>query len=179
MIALLLLVILTSATPRPAYDSPGASTSDAPRAVGVPSPGLAGAPHDVPQVGGVAPLATAGELSGAPLRGTATWYCGSGSPCTRGYQPGDLVAAIDRKDAPYRKGDRVVVSHRGRSVTVTIVDVCGCPGRRVIDLSAEAFSRLAPLGIGVIAVSIREAGQPALPATDTAPSTLTDRREHL
>jgi hypothetical protein len=108
-------------------------------------------------------------VSGAPLHGTATWYCGSGSPCTSGYQPGDLIAAIDRKDSPYRKGDRVRVTHDGRAVTVRIVDVCGCPGRRVIDLSAAAFARLAPLGRGVIPVTLEEAPTVRLPETSTAP----------
>jgi hypothetical protein len=107
--------------------------------------------------------------SGAPFHGTATWYCGSGSPCTSGYGPGDLIAAIDRKDSPYRKGDRVRVTHDGRSVTVRIVDVCGCPGRRVIDLSAAAFARLAPLGRGVIPVTLEAAPTVRLPETSTAP----------
>lgn len=105
------------------------------------------------------------------VSGTATWYCGNGSPCTAGYAPGQLVAAIDRKDSRWRKGDRVRVTSGSRSVVVTIVDVCGCPGRRVIDLSAAAFARLAPLGRGVIAVTLTDADEPrfTLPPTDALP----------
>jgi rare lipoprotein A (peptidoglycan hydrolase) len=109
----------------------------------------------------------------AVVGGTATWYCGTRASCTRGYGPRDMVAAIDRKDAPWRKGDRVRVEHGGRAVVVTIVDVCACRGARVIDLSAGAFARLAPLGRGVISVALSGVGQlPRLPATDmvTLPS---------
>lgn len=122
-----------------------------------------------------APVSTASSV-----RGVASWYCGSSSPCTKGYGPDDLVAAIDRKDTPWDKGDRVTVTSGGRSVTVTIVDTCLCVGRRVIDLTSSAFRRLAPLGVGLIPVVITEAGkapkptarptakpQPTLPPTDT------------
>lgn len=117
-------------------------------------------------------LALLGNPMASPVTGTATWYCGNGSPCTRGYDPGDMVAAIDRKDSAFRKGDVVLVTHGDRSVVVRIVDTCLCRGNRIIDLSAEAFSRLAPLGLGVIPVSIRE----NIPLPET--STVTDRREH-
>lgn len=86
------------------------------------------------------------------IHGKATWYC-----CTRGYGPSDMVAAIDRKDAPWRKGDRVRVTAGDRSVVVQIVDVCACKGRRVIDLSSGAFLRLAPLSRGVIRITLEAA----------------------
>ena len=103
---------------------------------------------------------------GASLRGTATWYCGNGSRCTRGYDPTDMVAAIDTGTG-FRRGDVVTVRHAGRAVTVRIVDVCGCAGARVIDLTTGAFRRLAPLSRGVIPVTLTSAI--ALPATDAAP----------
>ena len=102
-------------------------------------------------------------LGASLTTGTATWYCGSGSRCTRGYGPSDMVAAIDT-DTGYRKGDRVTVRHAGKAVTVRIVDVCGCAGARVIDLTSGAFRRLAPLSRGVIPVTL-SAGI-ALPPTD-------------
>jgi rare lipoprotein A (peptidoglycan hydrolase) len=166
MTALILALILALATPSSAPDvSPRQARS--------------GAPHDKRHDGdrtekpvsapvaasSMAPART-GMEGGAPLTGTASWYCGSGSPCTRGYDPGDLIAAIDRKDTPWDKGDRLTVTSGDRSVTVMVVDVCLCKGNRVIDLSAEAFSRLAPLGLGVIPVTITEATTPALPETD-------------
>lgn len=116
-------------------------------------------------------LAVALLIPAAPVEGTATWYCGprqrGTSYCTRGYGPNDMVAAIDRKDSSFRKGDRVVVRHGARSVVVTIVDVCACRGRRVIDLTSGAFRRLAPLGRGVIPVTLESADAIRLPATDT------------
>ena len=113
------------------------------------------------------------DLIGAVvLGGKATHYCLPGqrgtSYCTRGYGPDDMVAAIDRKDTPWRKGDRVLVTHGSRSVVVTIVDVCACRGARLIDLTSGAFRRLAPLHRGVIAVELTDAEPIRLPATDTA-----------
>lgn len=106
--------------------------------------------------------------------GTATFYCRPGEQgtanCTAGYGPDDLVAAIDPRDTPFEKGDRVTVTHGSRSITVRIIDVCRCAGSRVIDLTSGAFSRLAPLSRGVIEVSLTAADPlPDLPPTDTAP----------
>ena len=105
------------------------------------------------------------------LGGKATHYCLPGqrgtSYCTRGYGPEDMVAAIDRKDTPWRKGDQVLVTHGSRSVVVTIVDVCACKGARLIDLTSGAFRRLAPLSRGVIAVELMDASTIRPPATDT------------
>lgn len=108
---------------------------------------------------------------GTPLvGGQATWYCHDGSDgypasrCTRGTDPGDLVAAAG-SELPWGKGEHVVVSRGDRAVVVTIVDVCSCADSRVIDLSAAAFRRLGSLGEGVIEVEVT--GGPELPATDT------------
>lgn len=144
--------------------------------------GLRGAPH-----GSGDPLARAGKplpiaserrdeetAGGAPrYRGEATHYCLPGQRgtayCTRGYGPDDLVAAID-SDLGFRKGDVVLVRSllsTGGSVRVRIVDVCGCPGERLIDLTSGAFRRLAPLGLGVIPVTVELAGaERTLPPTD-------------
>lgn len=105
--------------------------------------------------------------------GQATWYCDSRATCTAGHGPGELIAAIDRKDSGFRKGDRVLVSHGSRTVVVRIVDVCACGGSRIIDLSKAAFARLADPSRGVIDVTIQAAGgsssgpRPTLPPTDT------------
>jgi hypothetical protein len=102
--------------------------------------------------------------AGVPLQGTATWYCGGGSPCTAGYDPLDSIAAIDPSTG-IRKGAVLRVTSGGRSVRVTVVDVCACGGRRIIDLSRLAFSRLADPSVGVIPVTIAPAG--VAPQTDT------------
>ena len=108
---------------------------------------------------------TATEVSG-----TASWYCGGGSACTRGYPEGTLAAAAG---PALRVGDwrgRIVkVCGNGRCVRVSLVDVCGCP-RRVIDLYRAAFSQLASPTRGVLHVSISWGGNAVLvPPTDTEP----------
>lgn len=109
--------------------------------------------------------------------GSATWLCDPPSypRCIRGYGPLDRVAAIDRKDSRFRKGDRVRVSYRGRSVVVTIRDVCKCRGARIIDLHSGPFRRLAPTSVGVLrGVTLEAVGsgaRPTLPPTDALPTT--------
>jgi rare lipoprotein A (peptidoglycan hydrolase) len=39
-------------------------------------------------------------------------------------------------------------------VSVKLIDWCGCPNGRVIDLYSDAFRRLAPLSSGTVKVSI-------------------------
>lgn len=142
--------------------------------VGLTGQGRTGAPSARPQpfAGAAGVQQDDGAPSASTYRGTATWYCGHGSRCPKGYGPDDLVAAIDRKDSSFRKGDRIEVRYscgKGclRAVVVTIVDVCGCGGVRLIDLTTGAFQRLAPLGLGVIPVTIAPAdAAPTLPPTD-------------
>jgi hypothetical protein len=106
------------------------------------------------------------DIGTAAIGGQATWYCGGGSPCTAGFGPSDLIAAID-PTLGIERGERLTVHYRGRSVVVLVVDVCACPGGRIIDLSRLAFSQLADPSLGVIPVAI-EFGGPGVtpPATD-------------
>jgi rare lipoprotein A (peptidoglycan hydrolase) len=91
-----------------------------------------------------------------------------------GYPAGGMYAAAGSE---LRVGDwrgrHVVVRHGGRSVRVQLIDWCACGGRRIIDLYGAAFKRLAPLGLGEIAVEVEWGGSsdpgPTLPPTDTAP----------
>ena len=54
------------------------------------------------------------------------------------------------------RGTRILVCSSGRCIRVTLNDVCWCPkGRRLVDLSDEAFRWLAQLGLGVIPVEVR------------------------
>jgi rare lipoprotein A (peptidoglycan hydrolase) len=135
-------------------------------------------PRAVPDTAGVgsAPETVdtlSGDITFAMIGGTATWYCGNGSPCTAGYGPADMVAAIDPSTG-IGKGARLIVHHGNRHVTVQVVDACQCKGSRVIDLTSGAFSRLAPLSRGVIDVAIEvvdrtpvAAGRMTLPPTST------------
>lgn len=181
-----LLVLLAAAAPRPAQTTGPASSRDVSAIAGASSAGPTGAPLGSTGLDGSSPSAPSAALDppatplavgGAPpariYRGTATWYCSDGrdgsppSLCTSGYGPSDLVAAIDRKDSEFRRGDLVVVRYGDRSVTVRIVDTCACVDARVIDLTIGAFQRLAPWGSGVIPVTLERAS--SLPETDGAP----------
>jgi hypothetical protein len=166
------LAVITA--PREAADP----TTEATRDVsglrdGASGPPLLGAPPATSDGGTTTALGGAPALEGgigtALVGGTATWYCSSTSPCTRGYGPSDMVAAID-PTLGIAKGDQVTVRHDGRAITVRIVDVCACAGERLIDLTSGAFAQLAPLSRGVIDVTI-ESGGPGvtLPPTDVAP----------
>jgi hypothetical protein len=81
-------------------------------------------------------------------RGTASYYDDG---------PG-LYAAVHS----YKWGDPrypVRVCYESRCVTVTVRDYCQCyvgtSDERIIDLSPQAFARLAPLGLGLIKVTVR------------------------
>ena len=104
------------------------------------------------------------------VTGKATWYddgpglYAAAGPVLREALGGD----------PAFRGERVTVTSGGRSVEVTLSDWCACGERggvpTLLDLSADAFARLAPLGRGVINVEI-ELGEPIpLPETDTVPA---------
>lgn len=124
------------------------------------------------------PVLLATPVQAADIEGTATWYCGTSSACTHGYGPSDMVGAID-PTLGIPKGTLLRVSSGGRSIVVRVVDVCACAGRRVIDLTSGAFSRLAPTSRGVIPVALDRVERAAtprnpvpvstLPPTDTAP----------
>jgi len=104
------------------------------------------------------------------VSGKASWYCGAGSRCTRGYPASGLYAAAG---PALRVGDwrgRIVTVRSGtRTVRVRLIDFCACGGGRVIDLYRSAFSRLASPSRGVIRVSVSwDDGAPAtLPPTNT------------
>ena len=99
-------------------------------------------------------------LPSAPPGGTASWYDdGSG-----------LYAAVPS----YRFGDPTYplnVCAGTRCVQVTVRDHCQChvgtSRERIIDLSRDAFSRLAPLSRGLVRVTLSEPVPNHLPATDT------------
>jgi rare lipoprotein A (peptidoglycan hydrolase) len=92
------------------------------------------------------------------VKGVASWYDLKG--------PG-LYAAMPE----WRWGDpafRARVCTDSACVTVTVNDHCGCPDGRVIDLSADAFRRLAPLSQGLVRVTVSVGVEPVptLPPTD-------------
>jgi hypothetical protein len=118
-----------------------------------------------------------------PMRGTATFYCSDGrdespvSDCTRGYGPDDHVAAIDRAQTPWDRGDVLTVRGPRGTAVVRVVDVCACGGNRLIDLPIGVFETIAgDWRRGEVHVLVQDSGgaqdtpfQPraTLPPTDT------------
>jgi hypothetical protein len=98
--------------------------------------------------------------------GVASWF--------NSYGPG-LYAAVNS----YRFGDprysvRVCLQDGSKCVVVVVRDYCQCPGNRIIDLSRDAFSRLADPSVGLVPVTVSPAdrtpvaaGRMTLPPTST------------
>jgi rare lipoprotein A (peptidoglycan hydrolase) len=100
-------------------------------------------------------------LSGASVRGGASWYCEPGvSACPYGYSGGMYAAAGPGTRTllgPNWRGKIVVTCSTNsptRCISVKLVDWCACPNGRVIDLFATAFIRLAPLSQGTLMVRV-------------------------
>lgn len=112
----------------------------------------------------LAASATAAATTAAPAEPkaatcVASWYgeAHRGRPTASGgsFDPGALTAAA--WDVPF--GTRLRVTHKDRAVVVTVND--RGPARRLrrcIDLSTAAFARLADLEVGLIDVTVQEAG---------------------
>lgn len=116
--------------------------------VAVPEPRVRAERRDpAPAVGGQAG-------SRRSTRGVASWYCGHGSACTRGYPGGLYAAAGPALRVGTWRGRAVQVEAGGRRVLVRLVDWCACPNGRLLDLYSDAFSRLAPLSRGLVKVSV-------------------------
>lgn len=95
----------------------------------------------------------------APRTGEATYYDADGTgACSFDASPDRMVAALNRADyaGSARCGACLAVDGPDGSVTVRVVDSCpGCePGD--VDLSREAFARIAPLEAGRVAITWRE-----------------------
>jgi Lytic transglycolase len=88
------------------------------------------------------------------VNGRAAWYCNDGSGCPAGYSGGMYAAAGPALRVGNWRGRTVSVCGSGSCITVKLVDWCACGGARVIDLFSDAFSRLAPLGTGTVAVKV-------------------------
>jgi rare lipoprotein A (peptidoglycan hydrolase) len=94
------------------------------------------------------------------ISGIATWYCrASRSRCSRSFPDvaGNQMYAAAGSELRIGKwrGRRVQVCASSRCLRVTLIDWCACKGNRIIDLYADAFSKLAPLSRGSIRVTVR------------------------
>jgi hypothetical protein len=84
------------------------------------------------------------------LEGSATWFATGRSGAFAAAGP-LLRKAIGKG----WRGSQVLVCHAKRCLIVTLNDWCLCShGRRLVDLSDEAFRYLAPLSRGVISVAV-------------------------
>ena len=158
LVGLLLGIGIANAAPR-SGSLPSIPVADA---------GQTGEPS-LPAAVEAAPSRSSGELplgapptppmpDGSSISGIASWYDTPG--------PG-LYAAVPSwrwGDTPYR----VRVTAGSRSVVVVVGDFCRCPGGRVIDLSADAFARLAPLSAGLVRVTVERLGAGVTPPPTSA-----------
>jgi hypothetical protein len=86
---------------------------------------------------------------GPSIAGQAVWHATG-----RDGSYGAAGPFLRRWLGPSWRGTTVSVCHE-RCIRVRLVDWCRCgDGRRLVDLSDEAFARLAPLGRGTIQVTI-------------------------
>ena len=129
----------------PSLSTPSQSTSQpvpgAPGATNSPKPLYRPRPTATPVVGGI------GDTAGA-LKGQSTWYndgpglYGAAGPKLRALIPGYLHRYV-------------TVCARGVCVRVRLITSCACqPDTRLIDLSLDAFSRLAAPSVGILEVTV-------------------------
>jgi hypothetical protein len=100
------------------------------------------------------------------IKGKATWY---DAPSKRDAAAGPALRHALGSDW---RGSYVWVEANGHRVLVVLSDWCACGERNgkptLLDLDDVAFSRLAPLSVGVldVVVSWEDGELPELPATD-------------
>lgn len=103
------------------------------------------------------------------LKGVSTWY---DAPSKRDAAAGPVLRKALGSDW---RGRYVTVSANGHSVLTRLTDWCQCRDRNgkptLLDLDDVAFSRLAPLSVGVLDVTVDwETGPvPTTPPTDVGP----------
>lgn len=102
----------------------------------------------------------------SPISGYATWYA---------YRPGEAAAGPELRAmlGSSWRGQLVDVAAGSRHVRVRLTDYCACGSRHgtptLIDLDARSFAELAPLGQGVVRVTVTSAGAAIVPPpTDAA-----------
>lgn len=114
--------------------------------------------------GSSAPAADAGEPCGEPAEhaGEGTYYDADGSGnCSFDPSPGDLmVAAMNQADYDGSAVCGACIEVDGPNGTVTVRIVDSCPGCAFgdVDLSQQAFERIAPLSAGRVPISWRYLG---------------------
>ncbi|MFS8097604.1 RlpA-like double-psi beta-barrel domain-containing protein [Lentzea alba] len=94
---------------------------------------------------------------GVPRTGPATFYASDGGgACSYDPSPDPLTVAMNWSDYEDSKacGAYILVRANGKSITVRVTNLCPAPCRAgQLDLSREAFARLADPGVGEIPVT--------------------------
>jgi rare lipoprotein A (peptidoglycan hydrolase) len=99
--------------------------------------------------------APAPRRTGHSVSGPASWYCKTGtSACTHGYPGGMYAAAGPALRVGAWRGRVVQVCGAGGCISVRLIDWCGCPNGRVMDLYSDAYRRLSPLSTGTQRVRV-------------------------
>jgi rare lipoprotein A (peptidoglycan hydrolase) len=99
--------------------------------------------------------APAPTRTGHSVSGPASWYCKTGtSACTHGYPGGMYAAAGPALRVGAWRGRVVQVCGAGGCISVKLIDWCGCPNGRVMDLYSDAYRRLSPLSTGTQRVRV-------------------------
>ncbi len=93
------------------------------------------------------------------LTGLASWFCLPGrSACTHGFPASGAYAAASRllraAVGPQWRGATVRVTAGNTDVLVRLIDECGCPDGRVLDLYGSVFGQLAALSAGIVTVRV-------------------------
>lgn len=93
------------------------------------------------------------RVAPATLRGVASWFAAPTGTAAAG-------PALRRALGAHWRGKIVetcLSNEPTRCIRVKLTDFCGCPGGRVIDISAGSFARLAPLSAGLVVVRVERA----------------------
>ena len=147
-----LAVGISQATASPACASVIIPATSGITGAGVPEAGVTGA-----QAGGQ----TSGEATHYELAAGGMGNCSYPSPAA-----GQLYVALSPSEygAAAACGSYLQVTGPGGSVTVEVVDQCPECQAGHIDLSEQAFARIAPLSAGLVPVSYHTIADPPLPA---------------
>ena len=178
MVLVALAVAISQATAAPACASvimpgPGAAIGPAVATAAMTGPAIAtGATLTGTALTGTAVTGTAvpGTATGAQTSGEATHYelaSGGMGNCSYPFPPaGQLYVALSPSEysGSAACGSYLQVTGPDGSVTVEVVDQCPECQAGHIDLSEQAFARIAPLSAGLVPVSYRTIADPPLPA---------------
>lgn len=134
-----------------------------------PGPSVTGRPRANPKAPQPAPIVVDLKTPAPPkppaakghsISGQASWYCRAGVsvchyqyPDTAGFDAYAAAGpALRRAIGPGWRGNVVTVQANGRSVRLRLIDWCGCPNGRVVDLYYDVARALGISGVGRVTI---------------------------